>query len=489
MDRLRERLVVLCIAAMAVALGVILALTFGRPRLEAAGVSLLVLLAILLIRSWNANARTRHGLARNLDDLSLGTGELARQVTDIGRRVQNLELRVLLNPPGDHAAPAVSTPAPDVTVEVEALSTLLHELAETVADHEIAIADARGRIDTLAERPMASIETPVRPAAPRPVPAAAPDIAAAPAPRPPARLAAMPGALVADVQQAIAAGRVDLLLQPVVSLPQRRLRFYDLVIQLPLSSGGALAGNALDALPPDARAPLDDLVLLRSLQVARRLLEREREAAILCPIHPALLADPRRAAPIRDLAASVSGFAAGFVPRLPADAFIALDNRDRASVAALTTLGLRVCLDGDARLAADPKGLADRGVRLVRIGADALLAEAMPGADIHPADIPALFARQGIDLIATGIAAERTVADLLDTDARFAQGDLFGAPRPVRAEAAPVQTRTPAPAQPAPRDIERTVASQTRDPVREPAREIGRRSLARLARPPGGPRG
>src|SRR5262249_4787939 len=83
----------------------------------------------------------------------------------------------------------------------------------------------------------------------------------------------------------------------------------------------------------------------------------------------------------------------------------------------------------------DPRDLADRGVRFIKVPA-ALLLDPKQGAtsDIHPTDLSDLLGRFGIDLIAERIEGERSVVDLLDYDVRFGQGFLFAPPRPVRPE-------------------------------------------------------
>jgi cyclic-di-GMP phosphodiesterase TipF (flagellum assembly factor) len=55
-------------------------------------------------------------------------------------------------------------------------------------------------------------------------------------------------------------------------------------------------------------------------------------------------------------------------------------------------------------------------------------------ADLHPADIAGLLARNGIELIAEKVETEATVVDLLDFDLKFGQGNLFSPPRPVKQE-------------------------------------------------------
>jgi cyclic-di-GMP phosphodiesterase TipF (flagellum assembly factor) len=106
------------------------------------------------------------------------------------------------------------------------------------------------------------------------------------------------------------------------------------------------------------------------------------------------------------------------------------------SLAALRELGFRFGMDQVTDLRMEPRDLAERGIRYVKVKSALLLDEAnAAGSDIHAADLSDLLGRFGISLIAERIEAESQVVDLLDYDVRFGQGFLFSQPRPVRAEA------------------------------------------------------
>ena len=88
-------------------------------------------------------------------------------------------------------------------------------------------------------------------------------------------------------------------------------------------------------------------------------------------------------------------------------------------------------------LRVEPRELADRGVRFIKVPAALLLDPKQNStSDIHPSDLSDLLGRFGIDLIAERIEGERAVVDLLDYDVRFGQGFLFAPPRPLRPEGA-----------------------------------------------------
>ena len=109
---------------------------------------------------------------------------------------------------------------------------------------------------------------------------------------------------------------------------------------------------------------------------------------------------------------------------------------EHESLAALAERGFRFSMDHVTDLRMEPKELADRSFRFLKVPAKLLLNPRPPRrATSIPADLADLLARSGIDLIAERIESESMVVDLLDYDVRFGQGFLFSPPRPVRAEA------------------------------------------------------
>jgi len=104
--------------------------------------------------------------------------------------------------------------------------------------------------------------------------------------------------------------------------------------------------------------------------------------------------------------------------------------------------GFRFSLDQVNDLNIDLNELQRAGVRFLKIPGERLVAALHggepvagrePGA-LPPEDVAGLFARYGVDLVAEKIETEATVVEVLDLDIAYAQGHLFGAPRPVREE-------------------------------------------------------
>jgi cyclic-di-GMP phosphodiesterase TipF (flagellum assembly factor) len=124
----------------------------------------------------------------------------------------------------------------------------------------------------------------------------------------------------------------------------------------------------------------------------------------------------------------------------------------------------------------DPRELADRGVRFIKVPAALLLDPKQTStSDIHPSDLSDLLGRFGIDLIAERIEGERAVVDLLDYDVRFGQGFLFAPPRPLRPEGA----TNGAPSSPDGNGAGKAPAAQDQPLIDSPPRAAGNAALAR----------
>jgi cyclic-di-GMP phosphodiesterase TipF (flagellum assembly factor) len=52
--------------------------------------------------------------------------------------------------------------------------------------------------------------------------------------------------------------------------------------------------------------------------------------------------------------------------------------------------------------------------------------------EIAPGDVPAVFIRFGIEMIAERIESEDVAAEIVDLDIPYAQGHLFGQPRAIK---------------------------------------------------------
>jgi cyclic-di-GMP phosphodiesterase TipF (flagellum assembly factor) len=334
---------------------------------------------------------------------------------------------------------AVASSQP-LTEEVERLSSAVKALSGSVAAHEAALGEHASKrevevedlpgivgVERLANAPpIARLQ--FAPSASRPVPTNG-------------KTAPFAGfdrdAVAGALRKPIAAGEIELHLQPVVTLPQRKLRYYEALARLKTDGGGLVAAGEFlsDAEAATLMPKIDYLAAARSVQIVRRLLLQKREVGLFCNLAAATLADPGFSK-FLELMDANRAIAAALVFEFAQSAVRAMGAIEHASLAALAERGFRFSMDNLTDLRVNAHELNERGFRFVKVPAPLLFNRlGALTADIRPADFSDSLGRFGIDLIADRIEHENTVIDLLDYDVRFGQGVLFSPPRPLRAGA------------------------------------------------------
>jgi cyclic-di-GMP phosphodiesterase TipF (flagellum assembly factor) len=444
MIRISTIFIAICMVLVAASLGLILYSVAGISGMESAIVALTALTFLILYNAVSMRLRDRTDVGGQIADLSRGTADLARQVAEFGRRLTAVEGKLnSLNHAGADRIQAV-------VGEINELGGLVKQLAVSVAGHDDMLA-AGAAAAALAEEQAAAEKQdspPPKDAAPATEP---PKLAVTPPPI----IAVHPEPAVvprgemqtfAAVKTAIEENRLDIYLQPMVTLPQRKVRFYEAVTRIRDENDRVLVAD--DFLPFVESTGLigrvDHTVMLRCVQVLRRLMVRNKEVGVFCNMSAATLRDPATFAPCLDFLEANRALAPSFVIEFKQSMFRNLGAAESEHLAALAQRGYRFSIDHVTDLRIEPRELADRGVRFIKVPASLLLdPKSSSTSDIDPSDLSDLLGRFGIDLIAERIEGERAVVDLLDFDVRFGQGFLFAPPRPLRPEGAPAADGTP----------------------------------------------
>jgi len=437
MIRISTIFIAICMVLVAASFGLILYSVAGLSGIESAIAALTALTFLILYNAVSMRLRDRTDVGGQIADLSRGTADLARQVAEFGRRLTAVEGKLnSLNHAGADRIQAV-------VGEINELGGLVKQLAVSVAGHDdmlAANAAAAAQLVMTAEktsRQEASREPALATEVPKLV-GTAPSVTATD-PAPPA---APRGEMqtFAAVKTAIEENRLDIYLQPMVTLPQRKVRFYEAVTRIRDEHDRVLAA---DEFMPFVEATgligkVDHTVLLRCVQVLRRLMVRNKEIGVFCNMAAATLRDPATFGPCLDFLEANRALAPSLVIEFRQAMFRNLGPAESEHLAAMAQRGFRFSIDHVTDLRIEPRELADRGVRFIKVPAALLLDQkASSTSDIHPSDLSDLLGRFGIDLIAERIEGERAVVDLLDFDVRFGQGFLFAPPRPLRPEGAP----------------------------------------------------
>jgi cyclic-di-GMP phosphodiesterase, flagellum assembly factor TipF len=239
------------------------------------------------------------------------------------------------------------------------------------------------------------------------------------------------------VLKALEDGQIDVHLQPIVQLPQRRVTHYEAMARLRNSDDSLLMP---DEFLPAARhsnvsAALDALTLDRVLRIARRLKTHNRATALFINVAGETLIDPDFATDLSIRLDANSDLAKHVILEIAHDSVVNLTPTAQGVLMTLADKGFSFSLDRVTSLRLDADRLKELGFRYVKLNAKLFHDPVQAArATIHPADMPSLLSRHGITVIATQVEEEAQVADLLDFDVAMAQGFLFGAARPVRPE-------------------------------------------------------
>ena len=280
--------------------------------------------------------------------------------------------------------------------------------------------------------------------------------AAQPAPTNPyeARHREQSNVLLATIHEALAENRVDLYLQPVVSLPQRRTIFYESFTRLRATDDRVMMpAEYLSAAEGEGLVPaIDNLLLFRCAQIVRRLARQDRKVGVFCNVALSSLGDETFFPQFLNFLSENRDLNQALIFELGQATFDARGAVEARNMAKLADLGFRFSIDKVQTLDLDFADLQRSDVKFMKVAADLLIeqlldldgASALPSLrDISAADFAGLTRRYGIELIAEKCESERQIVDILELDVSMGQGHLFGEPRAIK-EAVLAETDPPA---------------------------------------------
>lgn len=250
------------------------------------------------------------------------------------------------------------------------------------------------------------------------------------------RAPAEDGALLDAVRDALNNNRVELHVQPIVSLPQRRMRFFELLAR-PRDAAGReyQAAECIGALDASGlRAEFDALMLLRSVQLVRRLESRARNAGFFLNLSPAMLARIETFNPLYEFLQRERERAGNIVLEFAYEGVRDLDRAGLYRLSRLSALGFALSVDGVSRFDLDFTGLAKAGVRFVKFDSAVLRdPAALARSPIAFGDLREACDRHGIVPVLSKVESEADLLALADLDFPFGQGHLFGVPKLAKA--------------------------------------------------------
>jgi len=240
---------------------------------------------------------------------------------------------------------------------------------------------------------------------------------------------------LARIAEAVAAERIEVLLEPIQALTEGRTRHFEVSVRLLTADGAALeqCDFARAAQGSGLMPRIDAERMIRAARVARRLGERGRQGSVLSAIAGESLAD----AEFLGTASANTGdgrmnlvlsFAQSEVRNFTAGHSEALGQLARA--------GFRFALEEVTDLDMDFGGLQAMGFDFVKLDAPVFLEGlAAPGGGRVPAsDICRHLSDFGLTLIVGRIEDDWLLARILGFGVLFGKGTLFGGPKLVKPE-------------------------------------------------------
>lgn len=246
---------------------------------------------------------------------------------------------------------------------------------------------------------------------------------------PPVALGLEDSAVLEVARQALRDDRIDLVLQPIVLLPQRKRSAYECFSRLRTTDGFMILPEQYIHLAEREGlvTAIDNMLLIRCVQLIRKVQRRNEAVDFFCNISSHTLGDDVFFSDFIEFLRSNRELAGNLVFEFPQNAYNSWDSSAGDYLRRLADLGCRFSLDGVMDLHIDAAAMARRNFHFVKVRAEVLLAE------------PELSGRlldelkeNGIQLVAERVEDEDALVEILDIGIDCAQGYLFGEPRLAR---------------------------------------------------------
>ncbi len=417
MSILRHMFVALLYALIATAVAVVLPVLVPAIGVSVALIAgAVVLVGFGLMHESFARQDDHRRLADELHDLRIAHSEVMRELTQARDEVARV-LDVLMTSrnakPGDDLRADIEK----VAAEVELLQNLFNGLGTNPAG---AAAETAGETGLDVDLPAA----------------AAGDLPVASIGR---SLAAVAGglddeAILTIIRDGLRRDRVDLVLQPIVSLPQRQRKFFEAFTRIRADDDAVIVPEQYIAIAEREGliTAIDNMLLFRCVQLLRRTQSKNQNVGFFCNISPYTLADHAFFGEFVHFMSENAELAPNLIFEFAQSTVADRDDDIERQLSRLAAMGFRFSMDQVASLGLDFATLSERHFKFVKIDARTLIEEfdaPSSGLDIDVVDLKRTLERHGIDLIVEKIENEPMLLNVLDLHVDFGQGYLFGEPK------------------------------------------------------------
>jgi cyclic-di-GMP phosphodiesterase TipF (flagellum assembly factor) len=293
--------------------------------------------------------------------------------------------------------------------------------------------------------PQAAAEAPAgaappKPAAPAPAAAAAngANASGSSLPMPPLAEGLDEQTILDLVREGLRENAVELALQPIVSLPQRKRRFYECYSRVRTNDGRIIVPEQYLAVAErhGLVTAIDNLLLFRCIQTLRRIRKSNANVGFFLNISPNTLADRGFFRDFIQLMAQNIELAPALVFEFPQRALREADDSLWRDLDRLAQMGFRFSIDQVTDLDIDAATLSGRHFRFLKLEAGRVMEAARTGLfGNDPKLLKRTLDSYAIDLVIERIETEPMLLEVLDLHVDFGQGFLFGEPRIAKSDA------------------------------------------------------
>ncbi len=233
------------------------------------------------------------------------------------------------------------------------------------------------------------------------------------------------------VQAGLRSDRVDLYIQPIVSLPQRKIRHFECFSRIRDEEGGIILPEQYMTVAADAGllAAIDNMLLFRCVQLIRRANINNFHGNFFCNLSMHTLHDAHFFEDFLMFLKDNKELAGKLVFEVGQRDFDERDVTREKLLLRLHESGCRLALSSVVHARVDVEGLHRCRFKYVKLESGVIHAaiKAEPPLDLKI--MRRVINNHDMDLIIERIESEQALLDMLEFDIDFGQGFLFGEPK------------------------------------------------------------
>ena len=229
-----------------------------------------------------------------------------------------------------------------------------------------------------------------------------------------------------SLNEAIAADRLELFLQPIMKLPQRRLSFQKCSAVITLENGEILEPELYRPFASESgmMATIDNMVLVRLIQIARRHMRMKSSSPLFCQISGETLREREFFNDFRGFMRRNIEMSSQLIFSLSQYDVERLDLKVEEELMELSRLGYRFSMNNCTRFDFFVADLSRKGFRFIEVNCNKLFSD--QGLQSDPKSLKRKLDSGAIDLVVDGLDNEDLVLEMLDYNVDFGCGAIFG---------------------------------------------------------------